>query len=98
MYKQIVHLFGFTHTLNPVSHFFLQTVLGIDDKLAQRYIMEESRFPEEMREALKPGIARLNIPFFMDPQTMDFVIEAVTLVAREGWKLLPQVQSISECN
>ena len=60
-----------------ISKPFLQTVLGIGDKLAQRYIMEESRFPEEMREALKPGIARLNIPFFMDPPSFPLFSECV---------------------
>ena len=66
-------------------------MLGIDEPLAQKYIMEGSHFPEEMREALKPGVTRISFPYFMSEEVVEFVIEAVRMVAREGWKLLPQV-------
>ena len=69
----------------------LQIVLGIDEPLAQRYIMEGSHYPEEMREALKPGVTRLSFPYFMSEEVVEFVIEAVRMTTREGWKLLPQV-------
>ena len=29
----------------------------------------------------------------MDDETLEFVLEAVKIVAEEGWKLLPQVNS-----
>ena len=69
----------------------LQVVLGIDEPLAQHYIMEGSNYSEQMREALKPGVTRIGFPFFMNEEAQDFVIEAVIMTAREGWKLLPQV-------
>lgn len=53
--------------------------------------MEGSGYSEEMREALKPGVTRLSFPYFMSEEGVDFVIEAVKMTAREGWKLLPQV-------
>ena len=66
-------------------------MLGIDEPLAQKYIMEGSHYPEEMREALKPGVTRVSFPYFMREETVDYVIEAVRMIARDGWKLLPQV-------
>ena len=34
---------------------------------------------------------RLNLPYFMSDDAVDFVLEAVKMVAEHGWKLLPQV-------
>ena len=42
------------------------------------------------REIIRPGFTRLNLPYFMDDETLEFVLEAVKLVAEEGWKMLPQ--------
>ena len=53
--------------------------------------MEGSHYPEEMREALKPGVTRVSFPYFMSEEAVQFVIEAVKMTARDGWKLLPQV-------
>ena len=54
--------------------------------------MEGSNYSEEMREALKPGVTRISFPYFMNQEAQEFVIEAVIMTAREGWKLLPQVR------
>lgn len=43
------------------------------------------------REALRPGVTRLSFPYFMSDDAVDYVINAVTLIAKHGWKLLPQV-------
>lgn len=40
-------------------------------------------------EGIKPGWVRVNFNYFLDPPVTDYIIEAVRLVAREGWKLLP---------
>lgn len=40
-------------------------------------------------EGVKPGWARLNFHWFVSPETCDYLIEAVHLVADQGWKLLP---------
>lgn len=40
-------------------------------------------------EGIKPGWIRVNFNYFVDPAVTDYIIEAVLLVAREGWKLLP---------
>lgn len=41
-------------------------------------------------EMLRPGFARVSIPFFMSDSEIAFVLEALKMVATEGWKLLPQ--------
>ena len=39
----------------------------------------------------RPGMTRLSFPYFMNRATVDYVIKAVAMVAKHGWKLLPQV-------
>lgn len=41
-------------------------------------------------EGIKPGWVRVNINYFIDDVVLDYIIEAVRLVAREGWRLLPE--------
>ena len=43
------------------------------------------------REALRPGVTRLSFPYFMDNEAVDYIIQSVVMVAKYGWKLLPQV-------
>ena len=40
-------------------------------------------------EILRPGATRLNLSWFSSQLENQFVIDAVKLVAEEGWKLLP---------
>ena len=53
-----------THSNPP-----LQIILGIDEPLAQQYIMEGSNYSEEMREALKPGVTRNQLPILYEPRS-----------------------------
>lgn len=39
---------------------------------------------------LRPGFTRISLPYFMSDAEVAFVLEAVKMVATEGWKLLPQ--------
>jgi len=39
---------------------------------------------------LRPGFARISLPYFMSDSEIAFVLEALKMVATEGWKLLPQ--------
>lgn len=41
-------------------------------------------------EMLRPGFARISLPYFMNDQELAFVLEALKMVATEAWKLLPQ--------
>ncbi|KAK3095994.1 hypothetical protein FSP39_021814 [Pinctada imbricata] len=38
-----------------------------------------------------PGFTRINLPYFYDDDVIDYIIQAVDLVNRHGWKLLPKV-------
>ncbi|MBK6888286.1 MAG: aminotransferase class V-fold PLP-dependent enzyme [Tetrasphaera sp.] len=39
-------------------------------------------------EGIKPGWVRVNFNYFIDEEVLDYIVEAVRLVARDGWKLL----------
>jgi selenocysteine lyase/cysteine desulfurase len=40
-------------------------------------------------EGIKPGWVRVNFNYFISPAVFDYLLEAVIMVAREGWRLLP---------
>ncbi len=42
----------------------------------------------------RPGLTRLSLPYFMSDEAVDYVISAVTMIAKHGWKLLPQVSVV----
>lgn len=68
----------------PYGH----ALLGID--------MEQSRhYSDEVAlgcEGIKPGWIRVNFNYFTSDTVMDFIIDAVHIVATDGWKLLPWYQ------
>ncbi|CAG7825541.1 unnamed protein product [Allacma fusca] len=78
-----------------------QALLGINLDLAHEYenlLLEDSRLDRDhLRrylegspyEIFRPGFTRLSIPFYASMAEAEFVIEAVQLVAKYGWKLLP---------
>ena len=35
-------------------------------------------------------MTRLSFPYFMSREAVEYIIQAVTMVAKHGWKLLPQ--------
>ena len=39
-------------------------------------------------EGIKPGWVRVNFNYFIDEEVFDYIVEAVRLVAHEGWRLL----------
>ncbi len=40
-------------------------------------------------EGIKPGWVRVNFNYFISESVFDFIVEAVHVVANEGWRLLP---------
>ena len=40
-------------------------------------------------EGIKPGWVRINFNYFISDVVADYLIEAVRLIARDGWRLLP---------
>lgn len=84
----------------PCSAPYAQDLLGIDDNLAAQYesiILEDRRLnslnlsmESSHLELLRPGFTRLSLPYFINDGELAFIMEAVKMVATEGWKLLPQ--------
>jgi len=64
----------------PYGH----ALLGIDLQRSQEFEREIGRGCE----GIKPGWVRVNFNYFISDTVADYVIEAVRLVARDGWRLL----------
>jgi len=60
-------------------------LLGIDLDRSSRF----RRAIEGGCEGVKPGWVRVNFNYFISETVFDFIIEAVHLIAHDGWKLLP---------
>ena len=61
-------------------------LLGIDLERSHAFEREIARGCE----GIKPGWVRVNFNYFISETVFEFVLEAVDLVASEGWRLLPQ--------
>lgn len=68
----------------PYGH----SLLGLD--AAQSAALE--RQVDAGRGALRPGWVRLNVNYFVDENEVDYLLRALALVARHGWRLLPAYQ------
>jgi hypothetical protein len=60
-------------------------LLGIDLERSQAFRREIARGCE----GIKPGWVRVNLNYFLSEAVVEYLIEAVLLTAREGWRLLP---------
>lgn len=60
-------------------------LLGIDLVRSREFECEVMRGSE----GVKPGWARLNFNYFISETAFQFLIDAIHLIADEGWKLLP---------
>ncbi len=60
-------------------------LLGIDLETSHRYESEIAKGCE----VIKPGWVRVNFNYFIDEDEFSYIVDAVRLVARHGWALLP---------
>ncbi|HKF84155.1 MAG TPA: aminotransferase class V-fold PLP-dependent enzyme [Candidatus Limnocylindrales bacterium] len=60
-------------------------LLGIDLETSHEFEREIARGCE----GIKPGWVRVNFNYFISETVFSFILDAVDLVAREGWRLLP---------
>ncbi len=60
-------------------------LLGIDIETSHGFEREIARGCE----GIKPGWVRVNFNYFISGPVFDYLVAAVTLVARDGWRLLP---------
>ena len=88
---------------------YAQHLLGIDKDMAKDYenmLIEDDRLDREhlrrghseysSYEMLRPGFARLNLPWFASEEEIGFVLDALEMIADQGWKLLPQYRMNNE--
>jgi len=61
-------------------------LLGIDIERSHHFEREIARGCE----GIKPGWVRVNFNYFIEEAVFEFLLEAVHLVATDGWRLLPQ--------
>ena len=61
-------------------------LLGIDLETSHEFEREISRGCE----GIKPGWVRVNFNYFISEAVFQFILDAVDLVAAEGWRLLPE--------
>ena len=61
-------------------------LLGIDLATSHEFEREIARGCE----GIKPGWVRVNFNYFISEAVFDYLLEAVELVATDGWRLLPQ--------
>ncbi len=60
-------------------------LLGIDIERSHAFAQEI----EHGCEGIKPGWVRVNFNYFISEPVFDYIVEAVRVVARDGWRLLP---------
>ena len=60
-------------------------LLGIDIETSHAFEREISRGCE----GIKPGWVRVNFNYFISEAVFDYIVRAVAMVARDGWRLLP---------
>ncbi|CAD5112093.1 DgyrCDS1333 [Dimorphilus gyrociliatus] len=77
---------------------YAQDLLSIDNALAEKLVAfltckrdehDAVLNTKQTMEIMKPGFTRLNLAFFFDEQTVQYVINAVDRIASYGWMLLP---------
>ncbi len=60
-------------------------LLGIDIETSHAFEREISRGCE----GIKPGWVRVNFNYFISEAVFDYIVQAVAMVARDAWRLLP---------
>ncbi len=60
-------------------------LLGIDIETSHAFEREINRGCE----GIKPGWVRVNFNYFISPTVFDYIVRAVAMMARDGWRLLP---------
>jgi selenocysteine lyase/cysteine desulfurase len=61
-------------------------LLGIDIETSHEFEREISRGCE----GIKPGWVRVNFNYFISEAVFEFILDAVELIASDGWRLIPQ--------
>ncbi|UJR18096.1 hypothetical protein I4U23_004996 [Adineta vaga] len=78
---------------------YVMDLLDIDDNTANvlsRFLTEnpenrldEHNNPFEQNALMKPGFARFNLTYFASDEEINFILDALDFIVKDGWKLLP---------
>ena len=63
-------------------------LLGIDLERSHEFENEITRGCE----GIKPGWVRVNFNYFLSQEVFEFIVDAVHMIAKDGWRLLPQYE------
>ena len=69
----------------PIGLWGQRALLGIDLDRSHEFEAEIAHGCE----GIKPGWVRVNFNYFVSDEVTDYIVEAVRLIARDGWRLLP---------
>ncbi|CAF2661197.1 unnamed protein product [Rotaria sp. Silwood2] len=81
---------------------YVLDLLNIDDQTADIYTKfiaanENARLDKiHKNELLKPGFTRFNLSYFISDEEVDYILNAVEVIANDGWKFLPMYTYNSE--
>ena len=64
---------------------YAQRLLSLTYNTAQKYENELI----DKKEYLRPGFSRLSFPYFMETMQVEYICNAITNIAKYGWRLLP---------
>jgi hypothetical protein len=62
---------------------YSQKILGIDLELAKKF--ENEMVKDDDSEIIRPGYTRLNLNYFLTEDEVDYVIDAVQFVSKNGY-------------
>eukprot|EP00730_Choanoeca_flexa_P019985 TRINITY_DN9770_c0_g2_i1.p1 TRINITY_DN9770_c0_g2~~TRINITY_DN9770_c0_g2_i1.p1 ORF type:complete len:585 (+),score=89.16 TRINITY_DN9770_c0_g2_i1:220-1974(+) len=59
-------------------------LLNVDERQSRAFL----KLVNQGYCGMKPGWCRVNLPYFLDDATADYIIDAVAMVARHGWRFV----------
>lgn len=77
--------------VQSTSDNLIEISLGITNQLLVEYekLLNDDSIDIE---SIRPGFVRITFPFFMSEAEVNYILEALKMVATEAWKLLPQYE------
>lgn len=90
-----IHISNITRLISVPVESIMNTnysILCRQKEIARVRKLSDVKAPEVpiYNEHMRPGFCRVSLPFFMSDSELAFVLEALKMVATEGWKILPQ--------
>ena len=75
------------YSTKRILAYLINSIISTHSRLDRHHLrrtQESSQY-----EMLRPGFSRLNLAYFLDDEQINYVVEAVQLIAEHGWQLLP---------